>query len=524
MTDKPFFELGAKEGKGIPPISKGSPFLGLAVLVTPGSPENPSAGTNQFARLNYTGPPGSCSNLYYSVVFGLSDMGFHVVKVDEWISVSPEHVEYHRIVTEQKKQLETTIKSGLAYAAQAVADYELLKHDLRKYEEFLSYFRKGDDRVLRSIFIDQVDVHTDLPNSPTALKSIVSRWPTIIADFMKLTDEDTDPDKIAEKLNVSKAEATILSVKNRLYLEWKHKFGKTVEERYKNLQALVNSRKKSVEEYKKWIRPYLTRFKMMKFGEETPGFAKNLFKSFFDIVGQATFSNAIKIWAWQPFRVSEPRKMGIEKEGGFLYPPNDEFVVNKFIKHPKTGLARIYPWLLEKKNGKTVADEIIDEVLSEWTALGCDPDELYYVFIELDIERCGLWTRGGEIEDITFDIKTYFMSQNILLVKLVELKCRERELERYLDEILGLTEGKLPEPKKEEPKPTGFLAELKGTVERIKKPFTLEKRAKAPVLFFKKGIYERDFSDRITQFYLKEIGINYFGKLKGFILQKMGVA
>ncbi len=538
MIDKPFFELGAKEGKGIPPIIKG-PYAGLALLATPASRDNLSAGNNQFVSLNFTGPPGSCSGLYYSLVFHLPKLGFHVVKVDEWISVSPEHVEYSNLVTEQKRRLEETIKAGLTSAARAVADYELLAHDLRKYREFLSYFRKKDEMALRSIFIDQVDSHTDLPNMPVALRSIVSRWPTIISDFMKLDDTDTDPDKIARKLNVSRAEAVILATKNRLYLEWKKMFKEAATERYSRLKALAESRKKTIDEYRNWLKPYITRFKMMKSGEEVPGVMKSVFKSYFDVAGQATFTNYIKLWAWQPFRVPEPRKLPVEKTGKFVHPPNDSFVVNKFIKDPKTGLARIYPWLLNEKNGRTVADEIIDEVLDSWEALGCDPNELYYVFMEIDVERAGLRLQVGEVEDITFHIRTYLMSQNILLVKLVELTCREREMERYIDEILGIQAGMDPEevvkrdfPEMEEKpkKEPGILDDLRafaksvsGVKNALASVFSLERRIRAPVLFFKKGIYERDFEDRVTKFYLAPIGKNYFGAVKSFLIREMGV-
>lgn len=541
MVDKPFLELDVKSGEvGIPQIAKGSPYLGLALLAAPACKGDLTKGSNQFVKLNFTGTPGSCSDIYFALLFQLGNWGYHVEKVDEWISISPEHYEYYQRVSEQKRQLEAVIKTGLGSAAQAVADFELINHDLRKYKEILNYFSKKDEHSLKAMFIDQVDIHT---GEGISLRSIVGRWPTVIADFMKLADEDLDPDTIAKKINVSKAEGVILTTKNKLYQEWKKMFREATVERYNHIKALVSSRKKTIDEYRKWLKPYISRFKMMKLGEERPEVIKSTFKSFVDITGQATFSNFIRIWAWKPFKIPEARKIPVEKSGEFLYPPNDPFVVNNYIKNPVTGLANIYPWLLKKKNGETVADKMIKEILGSWNeANSLDPNELYYVFLEIDVERSGLRTQTGEIEDIVFFVKTYMMSQNILLVKLLESKCREHEMEKYIDEILGIRAGETPEevvkrdfPELYEEKPkkkpledirnplksfTTSLSKIKNT---ITKPFAAEKRAAAPLLFFKKGIYERDFTDRIIKFFLIPMGVDYFGPVKGFLMGQMGI-
>ncbi len=521
MTDKPIFELASD--KGIPTISKGSPLLGLALLVAPGSPTEPDKGDNQFIKLNYTGAPGSCTNIYLSLVYFLLGQGFHVAKVDEWIDVSPEHAQYYQMTMAQRQQLEATIKTGLASAAQAVADYELIKHDLRKYEEVLKYFKERDEHSLKAMFIDQVDIHTDLPNTPIAMRSIVSRWPTIINDFMKIRGEsDIEP----KKLGVSQAECVILRTKFKLYENWKVTFLNTAKERYSQLHSLVTSRKKSIEEYRTWLKPYLSRFKMMHVGLERPSVIKQTYKSFSDLTGQATFGNHIRIWAWRAHSPPEVRKAPIERLGKFLVRPDDDFVKEMFIFNKERGLANIYPWLLNEKDGKRFGSTMIEEIVDkEWNpSNGLDPEKMYYFFFDITAFRTGSKTPTSETESISFDVKTYVISQNIMLVKYIELKCREHEMERYIDEILGVSEDivkkefpELFEEKKPEQKikiNLNFLAGFEkaaGGISKIRVPSLV-----------KSGPYERDFTDRIPIYYISPAG-GSFSDVKNFLKSRMGI-
>lgn len=527
MVDKPIFEIGTglKDSvplsPGLPHTGPNNPFLGKMLVVTP----HPERGSNQFINLNFTGPPGSCSGLYYSLVFQFGKWNFNVVKVDEWIEVSPEYGKYYQETMAQKQALEATIKTGLSSAAQAVADYELLNHDLRKYKEILEYFRQKTEHSLKAMFIDQVDIHT---GDGISMRSIVSRWPTIISDFIKLKDEDDDPDKIAKRLDVSKAEGVILTTKNKLYKEWKTIFKQVAIDRYNHLKSLVESRRKSVEEYRKWLKPYVARFKMMRTGAERPEVVREALRSYVDLTGQATFGNSIRLWAWRKFKVPEIRKFPVERVGKFVVPPDDDFIKEMFILNPKWGLASIYPWLLEKKNEKTVAEEMIDEILSkEWNSSNAlDPEVLYYIFFDINIFRAGSRTPGFEAEDITFDIKTNMLSQNAMLVKFLELKCREREMERYVDEILGVSEEAV---KKDYPE---LFAEEKKAGMKIAMPqmpkfpsfaetFKPFKTFTMPGLV-KPGLYEKDFNDRIPRLYLIPMG-SVFADVKNFLKNKMGM-
>jgi len=411
------------------------------------------------------------------------------------------------------------------------------------------------------MFIDYVDVHTDLPGQPISLRTSAVRWPTIIADFIKLTDEDLDPDQIAKKLNISKAEAVILTTKNKLYKQWKDLFGKTAKERYELLKGLVEGRKKTIKEYREWLKPYLARFKMTRLGGERPAVRAGTLKSFADITGMATFWNGIKIFAWKPLKTKEPRKPATEMKS-FVINPYDNFIRENYILDPVKGLASIYPWLRNDRKycskcktyhppdavqcekcgstrlvDKKLADEIVEkEILKDWKdeRISLDPAELYYIFLDIDIIRAGSRLPIGELEDITFVVRDYVLSQNALLVKLLELKCRDRELEKYIDEILGvkieereigeIVRGEFPNlfPKKEL---NPLIAFFKGVRDSTMVYLDFFKKIRLPkpgLMFLKPGPYEKNFKDRISKNYLS-VSKGEFDTVVKFLREKMGV-
>jgi len=563
--DKPIFKLGAGKGEvGVPVNIANDKTLGLYVCSGPEEAVGEEDKTNQIMELNFTGKPGTASSLYYSLVFQLPKWGYNVVKVDEWIEVSPTHKEYYERTVASKQALESTIKAGLASAAQSVADFELLNHDLRKYKEVLDYFEKKDEHSLKAMFIDQVDAHT---GEGISMRSIAPRWPTLIYHFQQLKPEDREPDAIAKKLKISKAEAVILATKNKLYEEWKDIFLNAAKSRYETLLGLVEARRKTITEYKEWLKPYLARFRMTRLGGERAHIRAASVKSFFDVSGMATFINGVSIWAWKSLKPIDVKRAPAEVREGFVIYPYDSYVREQFILNPYTGLARYYPWLVhirkycnkDKKyypaetikckscgsvlDNRTVADEIIEtQIIPMWKAkeLKLDPTALYYVFFDIDVDRAGLRLPVGEAEDITFTVKAFLISQNILLVKILELICRERELERYIDEILGIrSEHKEKEVaelvkedfpnifkvKKEKLTPLDeFAMEWKEVKKKYVDFFSKIKKVKtSEFMFSKPGDYEKDFTDRITKQYLTETG-SAFNSITKFLKQKMGVS
>lgn len=544
MGEKGIFEIaesGKDEELGIPSTIPESKYLGLYLCIKP---------ENQKTSINFTGPPGSATGLYMSLMAQLSKSGWNVRKVDEWIEVSPTHAQYYNLTVSQKQQLESTIRVGIDSAARSVAEYELAKHDLRKYKEILDYFKegvekdgkKGNEHSLRAMFIDQIDVHT---GDGISLRSIVQRWPTIIADFMKLSIEEVTIEKVETKLEgISKAEAVILTTKNKLFIEWEKMFRDAAIERYESLIGMTGSRKKMIEEYRNWLKPFISKYKMIKLGHELPGVRANDLGNAFNLVGQAGFSNFIRVWAWKPLRVPtyQPKlKEMVPEEKDFMINPYDEVARNRLIldkEHGgKYGLANLYPFLAEKAKDGLRADSIAKEIMKGWEDdYGLRKEELYYQLIDFQINRIGGKFGSFEFEDITFGTKLFVISQNVMLVRMMDLYCREKEFESYIDEILGVKSGEespsdmakrhYPElyPKEEEEKKIGLgiktpemPKELVQFIEKLRN-FKMEKY----LLLAKRGPYEGDFKDTLTKYYFVTAGKS-FGEVKNFLKEKMGV-
>jgi len=87
-------------------------------------------------------PIGSGTGVYYSLLFQLGKWAYERSEVKHAIEVSPVYNEYYQLVMGQKEKLDNQIKSGFAGLVQAVQDFELIDHDLRKYSEYLTWFAK----------------------------------------------------------------------------------------------------------------------------------------------------------------------------------------------------------------------------------------------------------------------------------------------------------------------------------------------------------------------------------------------
>ncbi|MBI4015176.1 MAG: hypothetical protein HY362_00430 [Candidatus Aenigmarchaeota archaeon] len=537
VAEKPLFPFiahgSAFEKPGIPATASDVWYNGLFTAAGAVDPPGVEELSNQFAVLDLTTGPGDASNVYFSYTFFLRKRGYTVVKVDEWIEVSATHREYFERSLANKEALAGTIKTGLASAAAAIADYELVRHDIRKYKEILKYFEeyekakaltdknaredgmKKAEHSLKAMFVDNVDAFT---GEGISMRSIAPRWPTLIADFMGLKEEyDTVP-KIQNSMGITRAEAVILKTKNNLYLEWKRMFGEAVKERYENMNTLAIARKRSIDEYREWIKPHIARFRMMKVGADRPNIRKALLKSFAEVTGQATFSNKIYLWSWVKFKIPEAHKPVSEGEKGFIIHPYDNFIKD-LILNEKYGLANkdYYPWLRNPvpfcKNckkyqpsetqvceecksaasviNKTVADQIVEtEILPLWNKneMSLDRNELYYLFVETEVTRLGVRTQSGELENIIFEPKNWVVSQNIILLKILELICRERELDRYVDSMVGLRTG-----------------EGKGVSEIVKEEFPMIFGKKIPAAPTELQAFAKDWGDTMGKIggYLK---------------------
>jgi len=509
-------------------------WLGHAVFACP---------LEAHTAIDFTGPPGSCSSLFYSLFFQLGKWEYMAYKADEWIEVSPVHAQYYQLTQKQKEELENRVKAGLASASQSIADLELVMHDERKYREFLEYFgyrtkkeidkinkttpdvipedydelflddnekslsKRLDNHSLKAVFIDQVDIHT---GDGISMRSIVARWPTLISDFMRMKDEDMDVNKVMKELDVSRAEGVVLVTKNKLFMEWKRLFGNEVKNRYSRIRGLVRSRATSVDQYREWLKPVIARHKMLKEGLETPGQRAKALITPIKMPGSATSSAVIEMWAWKDFAPAEIFRGGTEDiaklvAGAEKYKltPYDNWTKHNLIFNKNHGLILEYPW---------ITDAWVKQALKDFKERAWLTNKIYYSFFIITLDRTNMRDpTGSELEDGIFDVNLVVMSQNVLFTKLLELKAKQEELNMHIDKLLGI-----PHPiamDKQAWKPgKNSLAPVKKFLDKIS----------MGMQFSYRGYYEKNFNDRITNFYCLG-GAARYNSIVNFIKEKVGM-
>jgi hypothetical protein len=527
---------------------------------------------NTIGYYDFTGPMGSATGAYYGIVFQLPKWGFDRVKIDESIEVSPVFADYYRLTIEQKRALFSQIEEGLTRISAAVTGLDLILHDMRKYKEFLDYFEeieKGKklikegkveegeklrikgEQTLKSIFIDQVDVHT---GEGVALKLIAPRWPTIIADFMRLSDEDIYPKKIAEKYKVSEAEGVVLATKNKLYQEWRDKlFFPTIKQRYENLLRLVEGRKKSLEEIKAQLKPTILRYRAIKEGL-SKGTMQRL--AFYHPEAQAMSIDFVHIWAWKPFAPSEKYKITRSSldeipalKAGFKPEEIEEI---KKAKGDWKGTVKALPcepsidevvrrYISSIENAYKVKLTAVDlfearEMLVkkfEETARGLGGIETwvfspYYIFLDIPIYRAVIRLPGGvEFEDISIEnLCSAVKTQNIIILHCLEVVARDKEVDEYVKRLLGEKGETLTIEEIKKLEYPGIFGELKKEEKKEKKSFAEKikegwRKFKTSLgKFFAEfgweikflravGPYEFALKERITKYYFAEAGASY---------------
>ncbi len=518
-------------------------------------------------NINFTSFPGKCSGTLFSMMFWLGKAGYDIFKIDDAMEVSPLDAKYYQITIQQKQALERQIKEGLAGISSAISDFELLFHDLRQYKDFLDYFRDRDlairtdndelkektEQSLKSIFIDQVDVHT---GEGVALKLIAPRWPTIISDFMKLDDVDVSPEKISNKYRVSEAEGVVLATKNKLYQEWRDSFEKVVKERYNRILSQVKARKFSIDEYKKMLKPYVERYQSIhEATRERSGRSKLRQLSWLKPGAQASSFDWSTIWAFKTLGRAEPDRLSYEAPSGkenILKIPfcssfknvikkNIDYLKNEGLGELKLSSTGIEPfdkwvWALYKyiedyytdKYGFTIRfslKELLDirnDFISGWGG----EVEPYYKCFDIGVDRVIIRLPDGtELEDMTFDpLYCFFETQNMMLLRLIEVKAKDKAMERYLDEMIGDTtkNKKMDELVEEYEKLFGEYGS-NSTLEKdygvASGQYLRNEREKAqsqvmkevtqmskPYKIIKKGDYEPRFDDVITGPYFTDVG------------------
>ena len=506
---------------------------------------------DQKIMINPTTPMGHGNLLYAKLTYTMPKYWYNLEKVDEWIVASPSYPEVYGRIIAKKRELEGQIKAGLASAAQAVADFELLKHDERKYREILDYFKAGqkDEHILRALFVDRVDAHT---GEGYSMISMTKRWPTIITDFLRMGTVEKKyrslPGKVRDKLEISEAEATVLKTKDKLFEEWRTEFFPDIKDRYARVKNLVDARRKSIDEYREWLKPYVSNMKMMKEMSEV-----NPSELLTRAVSPWLKPNAwysVRLWMWKMFTAEEVGKTGFV--AGEIK-PFDAFVKANAKKIEDHYEVKIVKKAEDKK--KLLAegyseDEIIvvDEKLKEWnepnfyeSAPKISPDRYYYAFYDIYIESPLFKMEAGkeEIDDWNAMITPYLVSQNVILTMLLEVEAKKRWLNKYVKELIGVrevedkirkeVERKYGLEEEEDKKKEGFAIMrpyrwLQRQDKKVSSRWEKFKPKTRRVLryFMRIGPYETVTNERLSKMYGRYMGGAMTDPLVKFLKESMG--
>lgn len=411
--------------------------------------------------VNTTGMLGFISGIYYGLLFEVRKAGYDVVKASDVVYVNPVNKPFYDLVISQKEQLEQKIKQGLIGISQSVADLELVEHDLRLYEEYEQYIDDLDsedpkkvrdaEMHLKTIFVEQVDYHVGSQGQQSGPGRISMAFlrnnnimPTIVDDFFAINSVD-DFKSDSENKHIRflpTVEKRMLEVKYMSYLKWLEMFKKSVKERVERLRSLHRSRKKTLEEYREWLKPNIVRHKLLSDAMEDSGFRKATKSGFFSTNTSFDSYSSIDVWVYKSITIPEIRpeaRQKISEQGEFrmdhvgysnpLHPFN-YWTQNNLIYNYNEGLVADYPWITKEwaeKNAASIVNKFKE-----------DPHKLYYIFIHINIGKANFKVGSHELEDGDFVLNGYVFSYNVMLAKLLEKAAKEEELEIYIDDMLGI--------------------------------------------------------------------------------------
>jgi hypothetical protein len=273
--------------------------------------------------------------------------------------------------------------------------------------------------------------------------TMTKRWPTIIGDFLKMKSEWTDVKFIREELKVTNVEANVLKTKNELFKEWKKLFFPDVRERYGRIKNLLESRRRSVEEYREWLKPYLNRLKMIREKAEITDTADDLTE-----ITKFTFTPQgiveAKIWIWKPIRPEEMGK-GIVISGWGEIPIFDDWVKEHLIaleaKYDVTMDEEQIRKFIEnqERGGKLYGKR--SELMMMYPNPQIDKRFLYYFFVDLDY-ICQ-YKKGSTgpmvVEDQYWHFHPNLVSKNFLLLMQLELKYKALKFAQDIEKLIGVS-------------------------------------------------------------------------------------
>ena len=179
--------------------------------------------------------------------------------------------------------------------------------------------------------------------------------------------------------------------------------------------------------------------------------------------------------------------------------PFDKFIQDDLVYNENQGLKADYPWITKEWVDNQVKSIIKSDLV---------PGRLYYNFFEIKFIKSSMRNAdGSEIEDGMYWLNCCLFSQNALIAKLLELKAKQHETERYINTLLGLQKDEKPEEKKEEkPKPWWQKINIKSG---------------GWLTFSKSGPYETNMNDRIAADF-RRIGQYRFNPVVSLMKERFG--
>lgn len=421
------------------------------------------SGNNQKMMVNPTGVPGYCLNIYWGLMADAPKDGYKMAKRAENFEISSVNHQYYQLVLGQKDTLEAKIREGLVKISQSVADLELCEHDLIKYKDFKDKISDSEIEIkkelpekekkelelkkmrakmdLKTIFVDSVDFYAGGGTQGAGRLSMAfmrnnNIMPTIVDDFFRMENAESLK-KDATLKDIPAVEQRMLEVKWGAYEDWLKYFKDNVSRRMDSLETLERSRKKSLEEYRDWLKPTIARYKMIVDALESAGGRASMYTQRMRVAGIATAFNNITLWICKDFTPPDthraPQEL-FEKAGVRAI---DKWAWEHLYAHPEHGLAMDYAWLTRKwVLAKAKMDALGDPAKIDWL----NESRWYYSFLVMDFERLNFKTSatGAETEDAEFTVTNYLVSKNVLAAKYMELKAYEEELEIYIDSVLGI--------------------------------------------------------------------------------------
>ncbi|MBW6462384.1 MAG: hypothetical protein K0B07_05040 [DPANN group archaeon] len=427
-----------------------------------------AVGLNTYRKVNLTSTLGATQGIYDGLLFGLGNKEYKIMKVNEDFHVTP-HAQnpFYQNAKAQRGELERIISTTLNDIGNEVGQWQLLQHDVRKAEEMLNYYTSDDEAALKTIFVDQVDYYTGGGGGQgegrlsMAFMRKSNIMPTIVEDFLSMANLDD----LAEGGSLGKlpqVEKNFLKAKWAAFAQWKNLFKDGIDERYRTVKSLCNSKERFIAERRNWLKPHVMQHKMLNNSLSTEGGRAGQNNNFFDRPGESRSFTNQTVWLWKPIRTrhnidrvpdemyQNPRYLGKNAKYGVVK-AYDYHVQEKFIYNAdsnKGGFVGRYNWITEKQIEAYVEGLThMSDAQHKFDHHGkLDENEWYYTVFTIDFEKIifNVMANGSPtpFEDGTWTIHGYIVTKNMLLMKLLERTCEDEKIEIEMNDIINMDTDK----------------------------------------------------------------------------------